>query len=146
MDKPNAKTVFMKVLPAAFASQEIELQNIASELGFAPKIRKVFKEGGEWTILMDNLDGAKMLSDVYGDGNEDIPEHVWNTIRKMVAILYYDYEIEYVDVTPYNFMERDGKIWMIDFGDARYVQTGIEMDWYLQDFLDGENYWNPDFR
>jgi tRNA A-37 threonylcarbamoyl transferase component Bud32 len=146
MEKPNARTMFMKVVAAVHAPQEIEMQMIASSLGFAPKIRKIFKEPVEWTILMDNLDGGKMLSDIYGENADDIPEDVWNKIRKMIETLYFDYEIEYVDVTPYNFMERDGKIWMIDFGDARYAKTDVEMDWYLEDFLDGENYWNPDFR
>lgn len=145
MAKSNAKTMFMKVLAGRDAEQEIELQNVASKLGFAPKIRKVFKEPNEWTILMDHLGNACSLSEVYGDSNEDIPKDVWNRIRTMISTLYYDYEIEYVDVTPYNFLEVDGRIWMIDFGDARYAKTGVDMDWYLQDFLDGENFWNPDF-
>lgn len=146
MDKPHAKTMFVKVLPAAYAAQEVEIQNIASELGFAPKIRKIFKEKDEWTVLMDNLGIENSLVNIYGENAEDVPDDIWDQIRDMIRTLYEEYEIEYVDVTPYNFLEVDGKIWMVDFGDARFVKTGIDIDWYLQEFLDGENTWNPDFR
>ena len=140
-----AKTMFAKVLPAMDAEREITIQNIASSLGFAPKIRKVFKEKSEWYVLMDNLGSGHTLSDIYGDSSECIPQSVWQEIRNMVEVLYEDYEIEYVDVSPYNFIDVDGKIWMIDFGDARFAKTNIDMDWYLQDFLEGENMWNPDY-
>lgn len=138
--------MFVKVLPAAYADQEIEIQKVASEIGLAPKIRKVFKEKNEWTVLMDYIGADCSLAHIYGEEPEDIPDTVWNKIRNMIQTLYEDYEIEYVDVTPYNFLEVDDKIWMVDFGDARYAKTGIELDWYLQDFLDGKNFWNPDFR
>ena len=33
---------------------------------------------------------------------------------------------------------------MIDFGDARYANE--EIDWFLDEFMGGENYWNPDYK
>lgn len=65
----------------------------------------------------------------------------------MVRTLFEEEGIEYIDITPYNFLENEGELYMIDFGDARYIPTNIEMDWFLKEFLeDGVNSWNPDFR
>ncbi len=57
-------------------------------------------------------------------------------------------EIAYVDITPYNFIEIDDKIYIIDFGHATYTKS-LDEDrfWFLKDFLYGYklNIYNPDF-
>jgi len=59
--------------------------------------------------------------------------------------LYLECDIEYIDVTPYNFIEKDDKVWIIDFGDAR---DAPKKNWFLGNmFKDGKmTQWNPDFR
>ena len=145
VDKPTARPVFMKILPVASATHEISIHEIASNLGYAPKILKIFKGPVEWTILMEYLGDTCTLYDIYGDTPESIPTHLWDRMRTMVTTLYEEHEIEYVDITPYNFIEVDGKLWMIDFRDAQYIDPDVEMNWFLSEFIDGTNSWNPDF-
>jgi serine/threonine-protein kinase RIO1 len=52
--------------------------------------------------------------------------------------------IEYPDITPYNFIKVKNKIYIIDFGDAKYRDK--ETNWFLTEFMDGENSWNPDYK
>jgi RIO-like serine/threonine protein kinase len=71
-------------------------------------------------------------------------EHILETLFECEGI-------EYVDITSYNFMEDvDGKIWIIDFGDAYYTleeKGAPAANWFLRSVLAGESgkAWNPDF-
>ena len=140
-------SLFRKIVSAKHAENEVYIHRIAYARGFAPRIRKINKGTTEWEIVMDDLGSQNTLADLYGTDCEDTPDWIWDEIREMVRVLYEDDEIEYVDVTPYNFLEVDDRIWMIDFGDARFAKTDVELDWYLQEFLYGENnIWNSDFH
>ena len=122
---------------------EVELQEIAARHGFSPQVLNVVRTADKWILAMEDVEEG-CLADHYGDDPEDIPEWIWDEIRRMVRHLYEDEGIEYIDITPYNFIEKEGRIYMIDFGDAKY--TGDEKDWFLNEFLDGENSWNPDYK
>jgi hypothetical protein len=87
------------------------------------------------------------LYTLYGDDPADIPDWIWEQIRLIIQILYDEEGIEYVDITPYNFMESNRKIYILDFGDARYIpETDEPINWFLEEFLEGTNSWNPDFE
>ena len=118
---------------------EIELQRIAATHGFAPRV--LSQDGLEF--VMENID-APCLADVYGENAADLPNWIWKSIVRILKNLY-EYEgIEYVDITPYNFIEKDGKVWIIDFGHAYYA---LPENWFLRDILNGgEPSWNPDFK
>jgi RIO-like serine/threonine protein kinase len=118
---------------------EIELQRIAATHGFAPRVLSQ----NNLEFEMDNI-GAPCLADVYGENATDLPNWIWKSIINILRTLY-DYEgIEYIDITPYNFIEKDGKVWIIDFGHAYYAHP---RNWFLKDLLNGEEpSWNPDFR
>ena len=60
----------------------------------------------------------------------------------IIEILYYTENIEYIDITPYNFIEKNEKIYIIDFGHANYRKA---KNYFLREFLDGLNKWNSDF-
>ena len=122
---------------------EIELQRIASSYGFSPRILETEIIDEECLITMENF-GDRTLAKIYGTEATDIPLEVWNAIRSILTILYEVEGIEYPDITPYNFMEVDEKIYIIDFGDAKY-RFG-EPNWFLAEFMDGENSWNPDYK
>lgn len=138
-------------------NKEIALQVISSNYGFSPFIL----DHGETTeyayIKMEKLDGYDLAYE-YGDRERDIPKKVWDKIRIIVKTLYEDEGIMYVDITPYNFVEVDGEIFIIDFGDAyMYSETEDNLytcschnknnckNEYFEDFLNGLNQWNPDF-
>ena len=101
--------VFKKVVSSEL---EIELQRISAGYGWTPKI--LAESGLE--VTMETVDGLS-LYDKYGDLAEDIPDWIWSKILEILIILYECEGIEYVDITPFNFMEAEGKIWIIDFED-----------------------------
>lgn len=118
---------------------EIELQRIAATHGFAPRV--LSQDGLEF--VMESID-APCLADVYGENAADLPNWIWKSIVRILKNLY-EYEgIEYVDITPYNFIEKDGKVWIIDFGHAYYA---LPENWFLRGILNGDApSWNPDFK
>lgn len=118
---------------------EIELQTIASKYNICPKILSVT----ESSITMEKVNGHTLF-ELYEDDPENVPLWIWDEIRKIVLTLYEEEGIEYIDISPFNFMKLNDKIIVIDFGDAKYV--GDEPDWFLLEFLDGTNMWNPDFK
>jgi len=132
---------FVKIVDPSTIDNEVELQKISILYGYSPQIIAVTDD----EIYMEDLE-APCLADSYGEEASDIPEWIWDSIRSMLGSLYMYEDIEYVDITPYNFIEKDDKIYLIDFGHARYKSKNHEMNWFLKDFLDGENAWNPDFK
>jgi RIO-like serine/threonine protein kinase len=136
--------MFTKVIKSPL---EAELQNIAAEYGFAPKIHSI--DGS--SVTMDKIDGA-CLADIYTDDPYKVPDAIWFEINRILAVLYEREGIEYIDITSYNFMEdKQGKIWIIDFGDAYYTpkkKGEAASNWFLRHLLAGNfgKGWNPDFE
>jgi tRNA A-37 threonylcarbamoyl transferase component Bud32 len=135
--------MFIKEVWAHTSDLEVELQTIAHRYDFAPQIFKTEVVGERVRIHMEDVE-EEPLAHEYGDDPANIPDWIWKEIRRMVNILYEEEGIEYVDITPYNFINKNGRIYMIDFGDAKY--TDGEPNWFLLEFLDGENSWNPDYK
>lgn len=135
--------MFTKVIPNPL---ETELQEIAAKYGFAPKIQRI--DGN--VVQMDTVEGM-CLADLYTDDPAKISNAAWFQIESILATLFECEGIEYVDITSYNFMEdKDGKIWIIDFGHAYYTPRAKgepALNWFLRSVLDGESgkAWNPDF-
>ena len=132
-------------------TREIELQDISSRYGFSPKIIKSnityadLNNTYVGNITMEHLN-EMCIADMYGDEPEEVPKKIWDQIRVMLKILYFEEGIEYIDITGYNFIEKNGKVYIIDFGDAIYSKKDREMNWFLSYFLGGHNGWNPDFK
>jgi len=131
---------------------EIEIQRIASTYGFTPKILNVTKNDFEYQIQMELIE-AECLANKYGEEPCDIPEQYWNQMKSIVSILFYREGIEYIDITPYNFIEKNNKIYLIDFGHAFYTPEPNALlpptNWFLSDFMDRTQQvkcFNPDFR
>ena len=122
---------------------EIELQTIASKYGFAPRVLGSKIVGNYCEVDMEKID-AMCLADMYGDNPADLPLHLWSEIHNIVNVLYEEEGIEYIDITPYNFIETDGKIFIIDFGDA-YYKGDKPRNWFHKEFLEVPYGWNPDF-
>lgn len=123
-------------------TMEVAFQSVAADLGFAPRILGVEKKSDYWTVGMEHLHEMS-LADYYGTDPADIPNWIWDEIRSMVNTML-NKGIEYRDITGYNFIKKGDKVYMIDFGDARMKQD--KLDWFVQEFLNGENSWNPDYK
>lgn len=124
--------------------REVTLQRTASEYGLAPD---VLDTDNATFITMENM-GEMNLAEKYGDTMEDIPETIKRDIWNILWALYSCCNMEYTDVTPYNFMEKDGRVWVVDFGHARKINGG-EIDEWLLSVLNDETQmlseWNADF-
>ena len=122
---------------------EIELQKVSAIHGFSPK---VLVQNGLY-FEMEDL-GVPCLADIYGEDPNDLTQWIWQEIIHILTSLYECEGIEYIDITPYNFIEKDGKLWIIDFGHAFYTGSPVwPSNWFLRDLLDGnERAWNPDFK
>lgn len=125
------------------AELEIQLQNDAYTLGYSPKILETTFTDTYCTICMDKID-TMCLADMYGSNATDLPHHLWAEIHTIVNALYEEAGIEYVDITPYNFIEHKNKVYIIDFGDAYYKGTKPR-NWFHKEFLNIPYGWNPDF-
>jgi RIO-like serine/threonine protein kinase len=86
------------------------------------------------------------IADVYGDSIDHLPEWIREEILGILYSLYTIGNIEYIDVTPYNFIEKDGVVWIIDFGHARECQE--EINPYLDELFANWSLtkWNPEFQ
>lgn len=120
---------------------EVLLQNKAYEIKVCPKI---LDTDYKTYIKMEHLD-EMCIADMYGENFEDMPKEILDQIYSILTRLYLECDIEYIDVTPYNFIEINGTLMIIDFGDA---QKAPKKDWFLKElFKNGElKQWNPDFR
>jgi RIO-like serine/threonine protein kinase len=134
--------VFIKKVSPNTIEDEAELQNIAASYEFAPKVYKTTED----EIHMEDLQ-EMCIADKYGEDPTSIPAYIWVSIRTIIHTLYHREGIEYIDITPYNFIEKDKKVYIIDFGHASYYKSKEMMNWFLKEFLeDGINTWNPDFK
>jgi tRNA A-37 threonylcarbamoyl transferase component Bud32 len=84
------------------------------------------------------------VSDFYGDDAADISVDLFYKIREVIRVLY-KHHIIYPDITGYNFIEYDGKLWIIDFehSDFRTHQKNV----FVDEFVTNDEYykWNPWF-
>lgn len=121
--------------------KEVEFQTRASKLDLCPKIIDT-----DYKTFIDMEDLEEMcIAYMYGEDFKEMPKSILDEIYKILARLYLECDIEYIDVTPYNFIEKGDKVWIIDFGDAREAP---KKDWYLNEVFKNKSViqWNPDFR
>jgi hypothetical protein len=93
---------------------------------------------------MEDLDELN-VGDMWGENIEGIPANILAGMFSIIWTLYYVHNIEYRDVWPRNFVEKDGRVWIIDFGDAR--EKSDEIDDYLGEILASGKitHWNEEF-
>ena len=87
--------------------------------------------------------GTMSVSDYYGETGEHIDDALFARIRNIIQTLY-NHDILYIDITGYNFIENDNKLWIIDFEHATYNHPR-KTDPFVEKFLEGYNGWNPEF-
>lgn len=95
-------------------------------------------------MVMEKIPGQD-LSRKYGEKYNDVPPHLTEQVREIVQKLY-DYCFSYRDITGYNFIECNDEVWVIDFEHACYNENYDEYDEFIDDFLNGEEDWNPNFK
>ena len=120
--------------------KEVMLQRKAAELGLSPK---VLDTDFETYIEMEDLE-QMCLADMYGESIDCMPHIIKKGIYEILTRLYLECDIEYIDVTPYNFIETDDQLWIIDFGDAREAP---KKSYFLKELFTNRKLtvWNSDF-
>ena len=124
------------------AHKEMELQKTAAEFVPCPAVLDFVSEDDLSILAMERIDG-KTIYELYGDDATHVPKMLWKQIYRIVETLY-NQGISYIDITSYNFLVKDSKVYIIDFGHA-YWNEEKGPNWFLKEFLDGEVSWNPDF-
>jgi tRNA A-37 threonylcarbamoyl transferase component Bud32 len=95
------------------------------------------------TMVMEKIDNMN-LSDMYGEDDNIIDEYYFDEIRTIIKKLA-ENNIEYPDITGYNFIEHDNKIWIIDFEHSSIFKKSMK-DPFVNKFIAGLNKWNPEFK
>jgi len=93
-------------------------------------------------MLMERVNFMN-ISDYYGENDADITPELFARIREIIKTLY-DNNVVYPDITGYNFIEYDKKIWIIDFEHANF--KSLLQDDFVVKFINGLDKWNPRFK
>ena len=137
---PIYRKLFQNI-PPEDVRREAELQTIAANANFAPRVVDT-----DFSSFIDMIDLREMcIADKYGESLQTMPTFILEDIYIILRDLYIQYHIEYIDVTPYNFIEKNGRVWIIDFGHASKKGNN---NWYLMEVFDAKRIysWNPDFQ
>ena len=111
------------------------------------KVPKIYDYNKETKVMKMQKINNMCISDYYGEKSSDISDELFDKIRNIIKLLYENY-IEYPDITGYNFIEKDNKVWIIDFGHASFNPSIYQntSDPFVLKFINGYNGWNPNFR
>jgi tRNA A-37 threonylcarbamoyl transferase component Bud32 len=93
-------------------------------------------------MIMENVNYMS-VSDYYGEKDTDISEELFQKIRKIIKTLY-ENNIVYPDITGYNFIEYNKRVWIIDFEHSNFKP--LLTDDFVVKFINGANKWNPRFK
>ena len=108
-------------------------------------VPEIVEYNDESKIMVMKKAGKHNLSYIYGDKASDIPDELFNQVVKIVRNLVL-HNIEYPDLTGYNFIEdSNGKIWIIDFGHSCLMTSKQITNIHIQNICNGYKNWNPEF-
>jgi tRNA A-37 threonylcarbamoyl transferase component Bud32 len=114
---------------------DLKLPNI-----HAPKIVSYNKNTKEMVLIKI---GNMNISDWYGAEEKNISVELFDQIRQIIKTLY-DNNIAYPDITGYNFIEHDNKLWILDFEHTYFIKHKHTQ--FVEKFIKGLNKWNPAFK
>ena len=94
-------------------------------------------------MTMENIPNM-CVADYYGEKESNISADLFAQIRTIIRFLYENHII-YPDITGYNFIEYDDKLWIIDFehSDFKSHVRDVFVDEFVSD--DDYNKWTPGF-
>ena len=125
--------------------EEFEIHKIVSEQIPTINTPKIHNYDKLKNILTMEEINEMNISDMYGDDAKDVPSYIFDEIRKIIIELS-ENNIDYPDITGYNFIEYKDKIYIIDFGDAKIIEDKNLASPFVKDFINGLNQWNPKFK
>jgi tRNA A-37 threonylcarbamoyl transferase component Bud32 len=107
-------------------------------------VPEIFDYSVETQVMTMGLIPHMCVSDYYGEAAKNIHVDLFDQIREVVRYLYTNHII-YPDITGYNFIECEGKLWIIDFEHADFKTR--EKDIFVEEFVNDDECceWNPWF-
>lgn len=109
-------------------------------------IPEIIEYNSDSKIMVMKKVGKDNLSHTYGENADDIPDDVFDQVVKIVRNLVL-HNIEYPDLTGYNFIEdTDGKVWIIDFEHSSMMTSKQVNNIHIQNICNGDKIWNPEFK
>jgi tRNA A-37 threonylcarbamoyl transferase component Bud32 len=122
--------------------KEYEMHKHIQSLGIVNTPKILAYDRDTRIMLMERINYMN-ISDYYGENDTDITPELFARIREIIKTLY-DNNVVYPDITGYNFIEYNKKIWIIDFEHAKFKP--LVQDDFVVKFINGENKWNPRFK
>lgn len=110
-------------------------------------VPKIYKYDKKNKIMVMEKIFSMNISDEYGEDPKDVPIEIFKTIQKIIKKLYY-FGIEYPDITGYNFMSYNNKMYIIDFEHCSFFsnKNTKNIDPFVKEFINGLCEWNPNYR
>jgi tRNA A-37 threonylcarbamoyl transferase component Bud32 len=111
-----------------------------------PKII-TYKMGSLKMVKINNM----CVADFYGENWTDIPLKIKLNIHYIISELY-KHSIAYPDISGYNFIEFNKRLWVIDFEHAfninipNLTQTQLKYIEFIKSFIKSPKGWNPYFK
>lgn len=121
-------------------THELKMHMYVNELNIVDCPKLISYNFVKRELTMGKIEGMS-VSDMYGEESDKVPKKIFNQIRKIIKKLY-DNNIIYNDITGYNFMLSEDKIYIIDFEHTQLHSN----DKFVLDFINGVNEWNPEFK
>jgi len=124
--------------------KEYEMHKHIYDLGIVNTPKIIAYNWETNTMVMEKINNL-CVSDYYGDKEKDISDELFSKIRVIIKTLW-DNNIVYPDITGYNFIEYDNKIWIIDFEHSNFKP--LLTDAFVERFVNDAKYnkWNPRFK
>ena len=87
------------------------------------------------------------ISDEYGEDPRNVPINLFIIMQKIIKKLYY-FGIEYPDITGYNFIFYNNKMYIIDFEHCKFFSNKNKngIDPFIVKFKNGLCEWNPKYK
>lgn len=158
MNKPNVEILEDKVIKKNIKNHEFAMHTKINEIipEASPKI--INYDVVKNTLTMEKIQGNN-LYDIYGDDFNSLPDNIYLQIKHIINVLYSN-NVLYIDITPFNFIEDNGKIFIIDFEHSCFLKTNKKSHVYVpikntvysenhrfvKKFLKNLKSWNPYFE
>ena len=122
--------------------KEYEMHKHVYSLGLV-NVPKILAYDRDTKIMLMEKVNNMNISDYYGENESDITPELFKKIRKIIKTLYNN-NIVYPDITGYNFIEHEKRIWIIDFEHSNFKP--LLRDDFVVEFIGGLDSWNPEFK
>jgi len=122
--------------------KEYQMHKHVQSLGIV-NVPKILAYDRDTQIMLMERVNYMNVADYYGEKDTDTSAELFGRIRQIIKTLY-DNNVVYPDITGYNFIEHDGKVWIIDFEHSNFKP--LLQDDFVVKFINGKNKWNPRFK